>query len=134
LQKKILKRIKPSLLPAVGWFIVSAILFTLPGSAFPKENWLDKIWFDKWVHIGIFIILVVLLCRGWRSIEKNIIPKKLRKIFITIGIICLFYGISVEFVQLYFIRNRSFDIGDIIADAIGCAAGVIYSTRRYIKK
>jgi hypothetical protein len=129
-----LKRIKPSLLPAAGWFIISAILFTLPGSAFPKENWLDKIWFDKWVHIGIFTVLVTLCCWGWRSIEKNIIPKKLRKIFITIGIICLLYGIAVEFVQQHFIRNRSFDIGDIIADAMGCAAGVIYSTMRYIKK
>jgi len=129
-----LKRIKPSLLPAAGWFIISAFLFTLPGSAFPKENWLDKIWFDKWAHIGIFIILVALLCWGWLSIEKNIIPKKLRKIFITIGIISLLYGIAVEFVQLYLIRNRSFDIGDIIADTIGCGAGVIYSTKRYIKK
>jgi vacuolar-type H+-ATPase subunit I/STV1 len=129
-----LKRIKPSLIPAAGWFIISAILFTLPGSALPKENWLDKIWFDKWVHIGIFTILVALWCRGWHSIEKDVITKKLRKIFITIGIICLIYGIAVEFVQRYFVSNRSFVFADIIADAMGCATGVIFSIRRYIKK
>lgn len=129
-----MKRIKPSLIPAAAWFIISAILFTLPGSTFPKENWLDKIWFDKWVHIGIFTILVALWCRGWRSFKKDVIHKKIKKIFITIGLICLVYGIAMEFVQRYFIPNRSFDMGDIIADGMGCLTGVIYSTRMYIKK
>jgi VanZ family protein len=31
----------------------------------------------------------------------------------------------IEFIQRYFIPNRSFDIGDIAADAIGAAVGVI---------
>ena len=128
-----MKKIKPSLIPAAGWFIISAILFTLPGSAFPKENWLDKIWFDKWVHIGIFTVLVALWCWGY-PFKKGSIPKKLRKIFITVGIICLLYGIAVEFFQKSFIPNRSFDFGDILADAIGCATGVIFSIGRYIKK
>ena len=40
----------------------------------------------------------------------------------------------IEFVQKSWIPNRSFDIGDIIADGAGAAAGVIYSFKRYIKK
>jgi VanZ family protein len=62
------------------------------------------------------------------------VENRLRKIFIWIGIIGLVYGAGMEFVQKYFIPNRSFDIGDIIADGIGSAIGVFYSTRRFIKK
>jgi len=40
----------------------------------------------------------------------------------------------MEFVQKYFIPNRSFDLGDIAADSIGCFIGFIYSSRKYIKK
>ncbi len=40
----------------------------------------------------------------------------------------------MEFIQKYFIPNRSFDIGDIIADGIGSAAGLLISLRMYIKK
>jgi hypothetical protein len=134
LQKIILKKLRTSLIPAIGWFILSFILLTLPGTAFPQEDWLDKIYFDKWVHIGMFSILVVLWCIGLRYLKKNIPAGKFKSIFITIGIISLGYGIAMEFVQLYFIPYRSFDVGDIIADAVGCAAGVIFSTRRYIKK
>jgi VanZ family protein len=116
----------PKLIPAVLALIISTILLTLPGSDIPTEDWLDKIGFDKWVHIGMFALLTWLWCMG--------IPGKTRKNFYTIGIACLLYGIAMEFVQRYFIPNRSFDVGDIIADAVGCFLGVLFSTRRYIKK
>ncbi|MGZ8557770.1 MAG: hypothetical protein ACXWWC_05535, partial [Chitinophagaceae bacterium] len=51
-------------LPAIGWFIISVILLTLPGSAFPDDGWLDKLWLDKWVHVGMFAIMTILFCRG----------------------------------------------------------------------
>jgi VanZ family protein len=128
-----LKRLHASLIPAIGWFIISVILLTLPGTAFPQEDWLDKIWFDKWVHIGMFSIMVALWCIGWRYLKKNVPAGKFKPIFIRIGMICLGYGIAMEFVQHYFIPYRSFDVGDIIADVVGCAAGAVYSIRRYIK-
>jgi hypothetical protein len=40
----------------------------------------------------------------------------------------------MELVQRYFIPNRSFDGGDIIADGVGSAAGLVYSLKRYVKK
>ena len=39
----------------------------------------------------------------------------------------------MEFIQKYFIPNRSFDVGDIVADGVGCAAGLLISLRLYIK-
>ena len=120
------------ILAGIGWLVFTTILLTLPVPAFPKGEWFIKIpMFDKWVHIGLFIIMAVLLCRGF---YKKGISEKLKYNFITIGIFCLAYGIIMEFVQKYFVPNRSFDIGDIIADGMGAAIGVVYSIKRYIKK
>ena len=120
MQKKTLIKIKPSVLPGICWFIISTILLTLPGSAFPTENWLDRIWFDKWVHIILFGLLVFLFCWG---IQRKYNSEKRNNIFILIAAVCSVYGIAMEYVQQNFIPNRSFDPGDIIADIIGCLAG-----------
>jgi VanZ family protein len=117
--------IKPSLLPAIGWTVLCTILFVLPGSAFPKEDWLSKIWFDKWVHWGLFSVMTVLWCWG--------LPSKKPLYIILVPVAALIYGILMEFIQLYFVINRSFDSGDIIADAIGCITGY-WVYRKYIKK
>lgn len=127
-----MKKINPSFVPPVCWLIISTFLLTLPGDAFPKENWLDKIWFDKWVHIGMFAIMTTLWC--WAMLKIYSVGPGLRTIFIRIGLLCLIYGIGMEFVQKYCIKNRSFDVGDIVADAMGSALGVFFSIKRFIKK
>jgi VanZ family protein len=127
-----LKTIKPSFVFPLVWLIISTLLLTIPGKAFPKENWLEKIWFDKWVHIGMFTIMVFLWC--WAMLRMNLTKEKLKKVFILIALIWFAYGIGMEFVQKYLVVNRSFDSGDIIADGVGCLVGLIYSLRRYIPK
>lgn len=121
------------LIPSLSWLILCTILFTLPASAFPSEKWYTKIpLFDKWVHIGLISILSFLFCWGIYK-RKNNAEKNYRN-FILTGVICLAYGIMIEFIQRYFIPNRSFDIGDIAADGVGALLGVFYSVKRYIKK
>jgi VanZ family protein len=124
-------KLKPSLLPGILWLIISTVLLTLPGSALPKEDFFDKVYFDKWVHIGMFTIMVVLWC--WAMLKYTDRGSR-KRIFFFMALIWLGYGIVMEFVQLYFIKNRSFDSGDIAADAVGSFAGLFYSMRRYIKK
>jgi hypothetical protein len=119
-----------SFFPAVTWVIISTILFILPAASFPKANWLDDIWFDKWVHAGLFFILVILWCR---ALSFKVQYRRLVSVFILTGTLALIYGVGMELIQHYCIANRSFDGGDVVADAVGCAAGVVYS-RRYIKK
>ena len=121
-------------LPGIGWLVFTTILLTLPMPAFPKQGWFIKIpMLDKWVHIGLFIIMAVLFCWSFYK-KKNPVSGKMKQNFITIGLCCLVYGIMMEFVQKYYVPNRSFDAGDIIADGAGAALGVVYSIRRYIKK
>jgi VanZ family protein len=119
-------------IPAFIWLIISVVLLTLPGTAFPQENWLDKIWMDKWIHVGMFAIMALLIC--WAISKAGVAIEKRRYCFILTGLICLGYGIIMEFVQLWFVAHRSFDIGDIIADGAGSFIGVWYSMKRYIKK
>jgi hypothetical protein len=127
-----LKKNTVSWIPAVSWLVISTILLTLPGSSFPKENWLDKIAFDKWVHIAMFFIMVVLWSKAAAGNFNS--PGSLKKVFAWIALAGLLYGTGMEFVQGSFISRRSFDGGDIVADGIGCLAGWLFSSRVYIKK
>jgi len=119
-------------LPALLWLIVSTVLLTLPGSALPKDDWLGKIWFDKWVHVGLFTLLVFLWC--WSLLRYQMDIPGLKKGFIVIALLAFAYGVGMEFIQKYFVMNRSFDTGDILADAGGCIVGLMFSRRKYIKK
>lgn len=110
---------------AVAALIFFSFLFCLPGSAIPKDDWLDKIWADKWVHIAIFISLIFL----W----SNALEINSTKGFFLLVFVAVLYGLGVEIVQDQFISNRSFDLGDLLADFIGCLGGV-WLRRRYIKK
>jgi VanZ family protein len=67
-------------------------------------------------------------------VKKAIDSKSKKRTFILISLVWLSYGIIMEFVQQRFIPNRSFDVGDIAADAIGCLLGYWFSSSRYIKK
>ncbi|HMG68347.1 MAG TPA: VanZ family protein [Chitinophagaceae bacterium] len=123
-----MKRTSFAIVSALSWSIGTTILLCLPGTAFPKEKWFDSIWLDKWVHIGLFSTLVFLWC--WFATK---IKGKENRRFLEIAIYFFLYGIAMEFVQKYFIPNRSFDVGDILADGIGCVSGLLISLRVYKK-
>ena len=127
----LLIRFKPSLIPAVGWSLVITVLLCLPGKEFPLISWLNKIWFDKWVHILLFLVLVIVWSRS--LFNKNYKSENLVKLFIWISLTSFAYGVLMEIVQHYFVPFRAFEIGDIIADAAGSLAGYLISVRIYKK-
>jgi VanZ family protein len=118
-------------LVAVAWLLFVTILLCTPGSRLPKISWNDKILLDKWAHIFLFLVLVVLWCRIFLSRKSKI---NNTKIFIAITILSVIYGIGMEVIQHYFIPFRSFDYGDMVADAIGSAVGYFISVNRFLKK
>jgi VanZ family protein len=107
---------------AILYLIIISVIFFLPGSAFPQESWFDKVYLDKWIHVGIFFTLAFI----WLWALRYQAPNK-------ILIFLILYGLSVEVIQGLFISNRSFDLFDLLSDTIGSVAGILLS-RGYIKK
>jgi len=110
---------------ALGWLILISILFFLPGSALPKNNWFNLIHIDKWVHVGMFAVLLFL----WRSAFTPVT----RNHNLMLLIIALIYGLLVEFIQLNWVPNRDFDLYDVLADMIGAVLGILCFLQVYKK-
>jgi hypothetical protein len=110
---------------AITWFLIMCILFFLPGSALPQENWLNAVYFDKWVHVGLFAILLFL----WRSSFKL----DLNNYNLVLLFSALLYGLLVEFIQRNWVPNRSFDLYDVLADMAGSVIGLVVWLRVYKK-
>src|SRR3954454_5356595 len=67
------EKVKPkiiSFLPAFIWLIITFILLVLPGSDIPKAPIFNLVYFDKWVHIGMFGVLMLLW--GYPFFKTNI--------------------------------------------------------------
>jgi VanZ family protein len=105
----------------IRWLAASALLgcttwlLVLPGSVFPKEDWLDKVYADKWIHIFLMGALSLLWMLAIADSGTAGLTRKL--LIIAIFVTC--YGLGMEFVQKYLVVNRSFDMGDVVADAAG---------------
>ena len=128
-----MSKIIKSYWPAITWSAIIFILLVIPGDDLPEETFLTKLHFDKWVHIGIFALFVSLWCWG---VFKHQRDKKfpLVKAFIMIACTGLVFGYGMELVQKYFVQNRDYDLWDLLADGLGCMAGLIFSIKVYIKK
>lgn len=106
-----------SLLSAVIWSVLIFILLIIPGQELPKE---PKVPFlDKIVHTFLFGVQVFLWCRySNRAAGRNILW-----IFFLIFLLSSIYGIGMEYVQQYWVANRSFEQEDIVADIAGSFGG-----------
>lgn len=125
-QKIFLRTVNFSFVFAVSWLLLITFLLCIPGTRLPKVQWDDKIWLDKWIHLLLFLFLVLLWCRAYFI--------KTKKVFILITILSITYGIIMELVQQYFIPFRSFDIRDMTANSIGAIAGYFISIKQFLSK
>jgi hypothetical protein len=113
-----------SFFPGVIALIIATVLFCLPGKEFPQEDWFSTIFLDKWIHVGLFAVLVTLWCLPFIPKERG--EQTTMDIFKRVTVIFICYGVAIEFVQGQFIAFRTFGIDDMIADAIGCGLGFIF--------
>jgi VanZ family protein len=118
----LLKKYFGKLYIAITWTLIVLILLSLPGKMLPNEPTFKIPNLDKIVHICLFGGFVLLW--GLYSATRQLNQQKLLQRFFYIFIIGVIIGISMEYVQKYFIPNRDFELGDIIADMIG--AGLAY--------
>ena len=116
-------------IPGIAWFFLVLVLLCLPGSEFPKKiDWLEKIYFDKWVHMGLFSILAFLLMHPFTKTENDVQSKL--NIILKIAIAVSIWGLATEFIQKYFAYHRSFDLWDWAADSLGALVAYLFWKKR----
>jgi len=121
-----------SFIPAIIWFIVIFILLVMPNSDIPAAGFLELIYFDKWVHAGIFGLLVWLT--AFPFFKTNYVSASL---FVKIAIGAILYGVAMEFVQKYLTTDRDYDTWDMVADSAGAILACILLNpiyKRWAKK
>ncbi|HEY8920391.1 MAG TPA: VanZ family protein [Chitinophaga sp.] len=107
-------------IPAIVWLFFILVMCTLPGKDIPHEGWMERIHMDKIVHFGLFGGMVFFLCLGvyWHKGRFSATTLFMFVVFAAL------YGLSIEYIQKYMTADRSFDMTDAAADALGAIAGV----------
>ena len=102
-------------------FVLIFILLSMPSSGEPGKGWvsyiLDLPYADKVIHVGLFGSLALSLFFYFEQ-YSNISFRSTRTKALSL-ILCILYGIGMEYYQKYFVPSRGFEVGDMLADAIG---------------
>ncbi len=117
--------------PGILFFLISLFLLTLPGNSMPKVGWFNFPQSDKLIHYCLFFLLCSLF-----AIPIKYKTNSKQAGIIWLCVVCLLgigYGIAIEFVQKWWIPNRSFEALDIVADATGATAAFGYCYLRLFK-
>ena len=81
------------------------------------SHWFDGLTIDKMIHIVLFGSLVLSIFTYFQY--SNILGLKTIRAKALALIFCILYGIGMEYYQKYFVPSRSFDVLDMLADAMG---------------
>jgi VanZ family protein len=92
---------------------------------------LEKIHFDKIVHVSMFGIMMVLFGNPFNKTEFSY--KQKLQFFIRIALLISFWGLITECIQLY-VPKRSFDLLDWAADSLGVFLAFIFLTKFMTKR
>ena len=106
------------------WALVILILCGMPGKDIPHISFLELLSFDKFVHAGIFFVLILLTVRGFIMQTRFLQLKDSAKVIAFI--ICVIYGGSLEIMQGTIFVDRSADVYDFIANSFGCSMGLVF--------
>ncbi len=119
-------------LPGIAWFFIVLVLTCLPGNDIPEIDWplLDKIYFDKWVHAGLFGGLTFLFC--WPFYTSDFSARQRLKYFIKIAIAASIWGLTIEFIQKFYIPGRSYDLLDWAADSLGALIALWFCRKLFL--
>lgn len=114
-----------SLWLAIAWSAIIFILLSIPGKDLPEGPKVPSL--DKIIHIFLFGVQAFLWCRALRY-RNPAIP--VLQVVVWVIILSSAYGIAMEYYQHYFVANRSFELGDILADITGALLGGLTGYRK----
>ncbi len=105
-------------LPGIAWFFIVGILTLMPAKDVPEVGWMDNIPnFDKFVHAVLFGGLVFLFSLPF--IKSHLSKKQKVNFLIRISLAAVIWGITIEFLQKFYVPSRDFDLLDWAADSVG---------------
>lgn len=107
-----------------AWTAITIFLLCIPGSAIPSAGVFATEGIDKVVHAILFGGIVLLW--GFNLYFRRSDNLKWQRIIVMLTLFSVGLGIGLEFLQRYYIPNRSFDGIDIIADTTGAIAAALY--------
>ncbi len=109
------------------WALLIFILCAIPGHDIPHVSFLELLEFDKFVHAGLFFVLVALLAKGFSM--QDTVPSLKRFPLPSAFVICVTYGGALELMQGAFFSERTADIYDFIANSFGSVVGWLLFSR-----
>ncbi len=119
-------------IPGIAWFLLILVLICLPGADIPTvETWLNEIYFDKWVHAGLFAVLTFLFIYPVSKTGLSLPVKK--NIAVKIVLAACTWALTTELIQLFFIPDRSFDAFDWLSDSLGISLAYAWCRKKYLK-
>jgi VanZ family protein len=99
------------------WSALVLIACAIPSNKVPSVEILKWAHFDKLVHFGMFFVLSTLLVSEINHLKsKGLVAKAA---FLWAGIISIFYGLSIEAIQYFFLPTRSGSWLDMWANIVG---------------
>ena len=102
---------------SIVWAIVILILCGLPGNEVSKVKFIDIPYFDKFVHLSLYLVFTLLLISDNNSKRKS--NEVSVKAIILATIAAIIYGILIEVLQKYLFINRGAEIWDEVANTLG---------------
>jgi VanZ family protein len=108
-------------LPTIAWALFILIICAIPGDRIPKMSFLEWLKPDKIVHLLVFALLAILILRSF--LETGLTFASEKSAISLAVVLCIAYGALVEFLQYSVFINRSGDIRDAIANALGVWLG-----------
>lgn len=105
------------------WAVFILILSLISGENIPEVSFWEVLSIDKVAHVFMYGMLVFLLTTGLKRQYSNGWLRYYAKS--TAFWIGMFYGLLLEIMQLLLCSDRFFEMGDIIANSIGCLIGII---------
>lgn len=105
------------------WAIIVGFLYLLPGEDLPVVSVWDALSADKIAHIAVFALLTLFATTGLkRQIRFTFLKEKAPVVAFFGGAA---YGSALEFAQSELTTGRFFEVGDLIANVLGCILGIV---------
>lgn len=105
------------------YFIAIAFLYLTPGDDIPDLSFWSIFEADKIAHTGVFAGFTLVMTVGFRRQRYSVpLSRKAKQLSFGVGLV---YGSVLEAVQGSVAVGRYTEAGDMVANALGCAIGIV---------